>query len=205
MKRYITRKFVALSSLGAVAAVGLGLSIPGAPGVIQGAGADLMTLMRARSPGDRDPGAQTSKREPVMASLAQATPAAAPAPVSRVLSTAAPAAVAPAAVPPVAIAAPAAVAPVAPALAASPVIAAAPVAAAGLPAGAGALALLPLVPLLDNGGGRGGDTPAPPIPEPATWMMMILGFGVVGTVIRRRRRGLARSGAADGGLSAVAR
>ena len=35
----------------------------------------------------------------------------------------------------------------------------------------------------------------PPVPEPATWMMMILGFGVVGSAIRRQntiRRAAAR-------------
>lgn len=32
---------------------------------------------------------------------------------------------------------------------------------------------------------------APPIPEPATWAMMIIGFGAVGLVARRRNRGLA--------------
>ena len=34
-------------------------------------------------------------------------------------------------------------------------------------------------------------TPGPGIPEPATWAMMILGFGGVGTILRGRRRGLA--------------
>lgn len=29
---------------------------------------------------------------------------------------------------------------------------------------------------------------APPIPEPATWALMLLGFGAVGFVVRRRRR-----------------
>ncbi len=31
---------------------------------------------------------------------------------------------------------------------------------------------------------------APPIPEPATWAMMILGFGLVGMAMRRRRASL---------------
>ncbi|HYF29464.1 MAG TPA: PEPxxWA-CTERM sorting domain-containing protein, partial [Candidatus Paceibacterota bacterium] len=29
------------------------------------------------------------------------------------------------------------------------------------------------------------------VPEPATWAMMILGFGAVGSLVRRRRHGLA--------------
>jgi hypothetical protein len=29
---------------------------------------------------------------------------------------------------------------------------------------------------------------AAPVPEPATWAMMLLGFGAMGMVIRRRRK-----------------
>jgi hypothetical protein len=40
-------------------------------------------------------------------------------------------------------------------------------------------------------GQPGGDsdlrTPAAPVPEPATWAMMIAGFGLAGAVMRRRR------------------
>lgn len=35
------------------------------------------------------------------------------------------------------------------------------------------------------------DLPAEPIPEPASWAMMIAGFGLVGASLRRRRRALA--------------
>lgn len=31
-------------------------------------------------------------------------------------------------------------------------------------------------------------TPTPPVPEPATWAMMLIGFGAVGYSLRRRRR-----------------
>ncbi len=33
------------------------------------------------------------------------------------------------------------------------------------------------------------DAPVPAVPEPSTWAMLILGFGVVGTAMRGRRRG----------------
>ena len=35
--------------------------------------------------------------------------------------------------------------------------------------------------------GTGAGTPALPVPEPATWGMMLLGFGIVGSALRRRR------------------
>lgn len=37
-------------------------------------------------------------------------------------------------------------------------------------------------------------TPAPPIPEPATWASMMLGFGLLGAIIRRRGRVRLRHG-----------
>lgn len=43
------------------------------------------------------------------------------------------------------------------------------------------------IPCLDCGGGGGNE-----IPEPATWALMILGFGAAGAMLRRSRRGLAR-------------
>jgi hypothetical protein len=30
--------------------------------------------------------------------------------------------------------------------------------------------------------------PMPGVPEPATWAMMLIGFGAMGTMLRRRRR-----------------
>jgi hypothetical protein len=39
-----------------------------------------------------------------------------------------------------------------------------------------------------GGGGPGGTVPGTPgIPEPRTWVMMILGFGAIGAAWRRRR------------------
>lgn len=35
--------------------------------------------------------------------------------------------------------------------------------------------------------GTGAGTPVLPVPEPATWGMMLLGFGIVGSALRRRR------------------
>jgi hypothetical protein len=39
-----------------------------------------------------------------------------------------------------------------------------------------------------TGGPPGGGTPAAPVPEPAIWANMIVGFGAIGLLIRRRRR-----------------
>jgi hypothetical protein len=45
---------------------------------------------------------------------------------------------------------------------------------------------LPLPPVIPPGGGGGGGGP-PAIPEPASWAMLIAGFGLTGAVLRRRR------------------
>lgn len=39
-----------------------------------------------------------------------------------------------------------------------------------------------------NGSGTGVGTIAPPVPEPATWAMMLVGFGATGAAMRRSRR-----------------
>ena len=39
-----------------------------------------------------------------------------------------------------------------------------------------------------NGGNGGTNPPPPAVPEPASWVLMILGFGAIGLSIRRRRR-----------------
>ncbi len=41
--------------------------------------------------------------------------------------------------------------------------------------------------LFSTGGGRGGPTP-PAVPEPSTWTLMLVGFGLAGATMRRRRR-----------------
>ncbi|MGB3738391.1 MAG: PEPxxWA-CTERM sorting domain-containing protein [Pontixanthobacter sp.] len=46
-----------------------------------------------------------------------------------------------------------------------------------------------------SGGGGGGTPPVDvvaPVPEPATWLMMIFGFGLIGGLMRRRDRSLER-------------
>lgn len=39
----------------------------------------------------------------------------------------------------------------------------------------------------------GGDTPVTPVPEPGTWALMILGFGLVGSAMRRQPRAVRQS------------
>ena len=45
-----------------------------------------------------------------------------------------------------------------------------------------------------TGGGGGGNPPPPPppsaVPEPATWLLMIVGFGVIGGAMRRKKAAL---------------
>lgn len=181
----------------AAGAIG-GMTVLDRSGVgIESAGTSLLAAMRARSPGSREEGAFTTKgprTAPVPASqvLSERTPApeAAPAPV---------AAVAPAALPPVAAAPPPAAAIVPAVLAPAAIVPA--VAAASGPGLAALLPILPAAALIGGGGGGGGPgtlvvppggggTPPPPgpaIPEPATWLMMISGFAMLGLFLRRRR------------------
>ena len=168
---------------------------------VRAAGASLLGSMRARSPGDRGDGAVTTKglREPL--AQAPATPA-----VSRVLSLApTPAAAAPAV--PVAAVAPLVAAPP-PAAAIVPAVlapAALPVIASAVPSGGAGF--LPLIPIIAGGGGGGGIavsappgvTPVPAVPEPATWAMMIIGFGSIGAFLRRRKRQLQQGDGREAG------
>jgi hypothetical protein len=191
------RKYSALSGAGlAAAAVGFALVSPVGTGPLGQSGGDLLSLMKSRSPGERTDAATSSKAR-VSAPMAAAAPTPTGRPVSRVLSAAAPAAAAAPvlmAAPPAAIAAPAAIAPVAPAMGGAPILAAVPVASAGFPPALGLVGALPLIPAIMDEGPTGGDlvvSPGPAVPEPATWLMMITGFGILGTVLRRRRRLLA--------------
>jgi hypothetical protein len=112
-----------------------------------------------------------------------------PAPVKVASAAPVPAVLAPVAAIPAPVAAAPAVAAAAPVLA----IPAAPAAVAGgVSPLLGGLALVPLVPAVFNGGNGGGGVTtleiAPAVPEPATWLMMISGFGILGFAMRRRRR-----------------
>ena len=148
----------------------------------------LLSMLHSRSPGDRAAGARSNKSAPTSAVLSEHTPAAKPVKLAS-------------AVLPAALAAPVSAVP-AIAGAAIPIpVAAAPVATAALvPAAAGSSLFVP--PLIIPGGGGGGGIvvavtppggggnppPVPGVPEPQTWAMMIMGFGFVGAVLRRRRR-----------------
>jgi hypothetical protein len=46
----------------------------------------------------------------------------------------------------------------------------------------------------------GAGTPTPGVPEPATWVMMALGFGAVGYALRRSRGWRPREAVPAGGL-----
>lgn len=55
-----------------------------------------------------------------------------------------------------------------------------------------------------SGGSSGGDNPPPPsvVPEPATWLTMIIGIGFVGAMLRRRKiSGIWRAKAAESGVA----
>jgi len=189
-----TKIFAIGAAAAAAVGVGVGASVPTSSSSGEAADPQLASLMSARSPGART-GAALSNKAPRVQPVAFAAP---PVPKSEVLSERTPvvkvASVAPmaAVLPPVA-AVPAPV-PVAAIAAAAPVLAipaAAPAAIGGVSPLLGGLALVPLVPAAFGGGGGGGITAvdiAPAVPEPATWLMMITGFGMLGFALRRRRR-----------------
>ena len=198
MKRYVRNKFIVLSLAGGLVAVGVGSILGEVPSKVAGikSTSDLMSLLKGRSPGDRAAGASASKTKRPLIQAARAAEKDSP-----VLAMA---------VPPAAVAA-------APLLAPAAAI---PAAAAVVPAAAAATGsgfFLPpfLVPL--GGGGGGGITvttppttppgvnppppppppppPGPAVPEPDTWLMLTIGFGALGGVLRRRRKVLAKQGA----------
>lgn len=197
MKLSKRTSMITLGAIGIAAAATVGaVAVPGETPKATTSDADVVAMLRERSPGVRAAGAETSKFAPVPATatapamlpraqvlgerdaapvkMAAVAPAVLPAPVA---AAPAPVAIPPAAVAPVAVAAP---------------IAALPVAAAAASSGPGLAAVLPFIPAVVaiGGGGGGGGTSdiAPPIPEPGTWLMMITGFGLLGFALRRRRR-----------------
>jgi hypothetical protein len=97
---------------------------------------------------------------------------------------------------------------VVPAVASALPLAAAPAAAGGglfipplvIPGGGGGIATLVTPP-----GTSVPPTPVPGVPEPATWAMMIIGFGLLGGLLRRRRRTAGETGTARAGYAALAK
>lgn len=195
MKLSKRTKLLSLGVVGLAAAAGVGaVAVPSTTTQAKTSDADVVSMLRERSPGLRTAGAETSKFAVVPASAT--APVLAPRPAVLAERDAAPVLLPVAATPaPVAAVVPAPVTAIAPqAAAVAPVLipaAAVPVAAAAA-SGPGLAAVLPFVPaVFAIGGGGGGITTsdiAPPIPEPKTWMMMITGFGLLGFALRRRRR-----------------
>ena len=214
------RKSIVAGTLAAIGiAVGVAVAVPvrQAPAAAASAQPNGLSVLNARSPGQRADGAQTNKRAPRMAMLSEADgpPAGllAPASVSAAPIAAAAAAPAAAAAVPVAAAAiPAAGLIGIPATALAPALpAAAIVAGSGVPlaalAGVGGAAAV--VPALFSGGNGGGGTSsviapvsAPAVPEPGTWLMMMVGFGVLGSSLRIRRKRSTQGRAGTRGLAA---
>ena len=192
-------KYASLSVMIALTATGLGAVVPHSA---YKALADPLAMIRHYSPGARTAGALPNKFRPkrvVVRRVARAAPVHVvhrevrpakvamrqPKPVSAVLPTAieAPMALGPTSVPIAAVG--------------SPIPAAfAPVLASGggAVAGPGALGLLAIpagIAIGANHGGGGTNSQfAPAAPEPGTWLMMIFGFGFLGTTIRKRRSAL---------------
>ena len=202
MKMTGQNKILAVAAISAIAVgIGVGASVPTRMTSAPGADPQLASMLNARSPGMRS-AAAVSTKAPAVQKVAF-TPTLAP-PSSDVMAERTPVVKIASAAPPVAILpaiAPAVLAPVpATALAAAfPAVAiATPAAIGGGSSLIGAAAVLPFIPAVIGGGGGGGGgieiNLAPAVPEPATWLMMIAGFGVLGFALRRRRR-QARGGA----------
>jgi len=191
------RKYLLGAALTASAVVGGVALTPRGLETVGSARADVMSMLDARSPGARGEGAVTTKG-PRMAMAAPRTSrvlpiSQAPAPrQSAVLPIGAP----PATLPVAALGTPAPLAAAPLVAGGAPIFAAAPAVVGGTGLGAAALLPVPIAAALlapGGGGGGGGVTisapdATPAIPEPATWLMMILGFGLLGTWLRHRRR-----------------
>ena len=195
MKRFIRNKYAVLSLAGGLVAAGVGSVLGDVPNKIASIGSpeDLLAIMAGRSPGSRADGAQANKTKRPLA----------PAPKQKVLAEKEPLPAAMPAPPPAVAAAPLLV----------PAAAAVVPAAAAVPLAGGGFFLPPFILPLGGGGGGGitvtetpppGTPPPPPppppppgpaVPEPETWLMLTLGFGALGGILRMRRR---RSGAQRG-------
>jgi hypothetical protein len=198
VKRLIRNKYVLLSLAGGLVAAGVGGILGDVPSKIAGIGspADLLAIMAGRSPGSRADGALANKtKRPLVAAPKQTTLAEKDTPVVAM------------AAPPVAIAA----APLlAPAAAVIPAAAAAPLAGSGfflppfiLPLGGGGGGITVTQPPPGGGGNPPPPPPPPPgpaVPEPGTWLMLTLGFGALGGILRIRRK---RSGVQRGYAQSV--
>jgi len=155
--------------------------------------AGVLSVMHSRSPAERQAGALAKKAPAMSMKLPASVPArvAAPvataaAPVSKVLPVAA---VAPAAVPMAAVPAAAVIpAAVVPAAAAAPAASSLFVPPLIIPGGGGGGGGITVTAPPGGGGGNPPPPPVPGVPEPGTWAMMIVGFGLLGAFLRRRRR-----------------
>jgi hypothetical protein len=175
-----------------IALVAVGAAAPFTDLPVRGIGnvPDVLSMLHKRSPQERPDGALVATKSPVSAKLPVAVTTAAAPKVPDATAPAAKPAVVQYVVPETPLAMPAAVVPA--------VATALPLAAAPAAAAAGGGLFIP--PLVIPGGGGGGTTtlvtppsggnptPVPGVPEPGTWAMMIIGFGMLGGLLRRRRR-----------------
>jgi len=192
--KFVPGKYAALTAITLLAAGGVGAYFANSSTKPIGWRPDILSIMHSRSPGERAEGALLVKKG--MATLAESTPA----PVAAKV--------------PAAIAVPAAPSPLAPiATAATPVPAVIPAVMpavspiAAIPAAAHAAGLI-FPPVFIPGGHHTTThvvtvvtppptTPSPPppvpgVPEPQTWVMMMVGFGLLGVFLRRRKSAIAR-------------
>jgi len=201
-------KFAAIAAGIALVAVGAAAPFTDLPVRAIGNVPDVLSMLHKRSPEERPAGALVATKGLVSAKLSAAvTPAAAP----KVPAASAPAAR------PATVQQAVPVTPVTlPVAAVTPVASALPLVAT--PAAAGSSFFIP--PLVIPGGGGGGITtlvtpppgaggapppPVPGVPEPETWAMMIIGFGLLGGLLRRRRRTASENGLAHADYAALVR
>jgi hypothetical protein len=198
-------KIAAIAAGISLVAVGAAVPFTDLPVRAIGGVPDVLSMLHKRSPEQRPEGALASTKGRVSAVLPAAV---SPAPAPKIASVAAPAAkpaIVTYAVPETPMAMPAAVVP---AVASALPLAAAPAAAGGglfipplvIPGGGGGIATLVTPP-----GTSVPPTPVPGVPEPATWAMMIIGFGLLGGLLRRRRRTAGETGTARAGYAALAK